>query len=183
MNTPDSAPASGNAATRPAVTASRAASAKDYATCADIWLEASLAGHDFISPGFWREQRTAMTERYLPAAEVLLLYADGAPAAFAAVLPGGAPCLAALFVQPCWWGHGLGRRLLELVQAEFCAGDGTGLRCTVYAKNSRALAFYAHMGFTPEAHGTCPHTNEPQIELRWTAAGHVHPKAATVARS
>lgn len=85
-----------------------------------------------------------MAEHYLPSSQVLLLTADGEPAAFAATLPdGNGTYLAGLFVLPRWWGRGLGRQLLELVQeqvmAELPEQKNASLRCTVYDKNSRAL--------------------------------------------
>ena len=41
-------------------------------TCADIWLQASLAAHDFVPSDFWRKHLGAMKEQYLPASEVYL---------------------------------------------------------------------------------------------------------------
>ena len=173
----------GHAAPRPAVTTVRAASTKDYSICADIWLAASLAGHDFVPAAFWRGQRTAMAEHYLPSSQVLLLTADEEPAAFAATLPdGNGTYLAGLFVLPRWWGRGLGRQLLKLVQeqvmAELPEQKNASLRCTVYDKNSRALAFYTHMGFSPAGRSICPHTNVPQTDMLWTAVHTVHDNAA-----
>ena len=181
-----SAPA-GHAAPHPSATTVRDASTKDYSTCADIWLAASLAGHDFVPAAFWRGQRAAMAESYLPSSQVLLLTADGEPAAFAATLPDdNCTYLAGLFVLPRWWGKGLGRQLLELVQeqvrAELPDQKIASLRCSVYEKNSRALAFYARMGFIPTGRSICPHTNEPQTDLLWTAANSVHDKAAATCR-
>ena len=177
----------GHAAPRPAVTTVRAASTKDYSICADIWLAASLAGHDFVPAAFWRGQRAAMAESYLPSSQVLLLTADGEHAAFAATLPdGNCTYLAGLFVLPRWWGRGLGRQLLELVQeqalAELHDPMNASLRCTVYDKNSRALAFYASRGFIPAGRSICPHTNEPQTDMLWTAASTVHDNAAATCR-
>lgn len=171
----------------PSVRIYRAASPKEFSTCADIWLAASLAGHDFVPAAFWREQRTAMAEHYLPSAQVLLLAADGEPAAFAATLPdGNGAYLAGLFVLPRWWGKGLGRQLLEQVQElvleELPDQMNASLRCTVYEKNRRALAFYARMGFAPTGRSICPHTNEPQTDMLWTAAHTVHDKAAATCR-
>lgn len=124
-----------------------------------------------------------MAESYLPSSQVLLLTADGEPAAFAATLPDdNCTYLAGLFVLPRWWGKGLGRQLLELVRAELPDQKIASLRCSVYEKNSRALAFYARMGFIPAGRSICPHTNEPQTDLLWTAANSVHDKAAATCR-
>lgn len=176
-----------SAAPLPSVRIHRAASPKEFSICADIWLAASLAGHDFVPAAFWREQQTAMAERYLPSAQVLLLTADGEPAAFAATLSDGNDTyLAGLFVLPRWWGKGLGRQLLELVLEQILAElpdqKNASLRCTVYDKNNRALAFYTHMGFAPTGRSICPHTNEPQTDMLWTAANTVHDKAAATCR-
>ena len=128
-----------------------------------------------------------MAESYLPSSQVLLLTADGEPAAFAATLPdGNGTYLAGLFVLPRWWGRGLGRQLLKLVQeqvmAELPEQKNASLRCTVYEKNSRALAFYASMGVIPTGRSICQHTNEPQTYMLWTAASTVHDNAAATCR-
>lgn len=124
-----------------------------------------------------------MAEHYLPSSQVLLLTVDGERAAFAATLPdGNSTYLAGLFVLPRWWGKGFGRQLLELVLAELPDQKNANLRCSVYEKNSRALAFYTHMGFAPIGRSICPHTNEPQTDLLWTAAHTVQDKAAAPCR-
>ena len=124
-----------------------------------------------------------MAESYLPSSQVLLLTADAEPAAFAATLPdGNCTYLAGLFVLPRWWGKGLGRQLLERVLAELPDQKNASLRCSVYEKNRRAMAFYARMGFAPNGRSICPHTNEPQTDMLWTAAHTVHDKAAAICR-
>jgi len=127
--------------------------------CADIWLQASLAAHDFVPPDFWRKHLGAMKEQYLPASEVYLSKEEGTILGFAALDQGA---LEALFVQPAYWGKGVGSRLLRHVQNLHAE-----LTLAVYSKNSRAVSFYLHHGFAVSKEQTCPHTGESEVVMRW----------------
>ena len=142
---------------------SRGASGLEIETCADIWLQASLAAHDFISPDFWRAHHTSMKEQYLPASDVYLAKEMAAVLGFAAVYLGA---LEALFVRPGYWGRGVGSGLLQYVQ-----GLHARLELAVYGKNSRALNFYLQHGFTKTGGQTCPHTGEQEISMQWQKPG------------
>ena len=131
----------------------------EIGTCADIWLQASLAAHDFVPPDFWRKHLGAMKEQYLPASEVYLSKEEGTILGFAALYQGA---LEALFVRPAYWGKGVGSRLLRHVQNLHAE-----LTLTVYSKNSRAVSFYLHHGFTVSKEQTCQHTGEPEVVMRW----------------
>lgn len=139
-----------------------ATSAEDIALCADIWLEASIAAHDFIPAEFWRRQRPAMEKEYLPASRLYLACRDGVPGAFAAVR---GDTLEALFTRPEYWGKGFGTALLR----ELFAVHGT-LRLAVYKQNHRARNFYKKMGFVEAAENICPHTGQPEIHMRRISA-------------
>jgi len=130
--------------------------------CADIWLQASLAAHDFIPPDFWHEHYEVMKEQYLPGSDVYLPKLEDTVMGFAAVNPGA---LAALFVQPTCWGKGVGSRLLRHIQDLHAE-----LILTVYSRNSRAVNFYLHHGFTVCKEQNCPHTGEPEILMLWKDA-------------
>ena len=134
---------------------------EDYGVCADIWLESSLEAHDFIPAAFWREQRAAMAERYLPGSSVYLAVDEdsGRTLGFAAL---DGTHLAALFVRPEDQGRGLGRALLNYL---FDRKDELSL--AVYLKNSRAIALYLRHGFESGEAGVCPHTGEAEITMRW----------------
>ena len=127
--------------------------------CADIWLEASIAAHDFIPPEFWKSNYSAMLEQYLPATDVYLAQEQGIIVGFAALHQG---TLAALFVLPVRWSKGVGALLLQYVQALHAE-----LKLTVYAKNSRAINFYLRHGFAIQQEQTCSHTSEPELLMLW----------------
>lgn len=132
-------------------------------TCADIWLAASVAAHDFIDPDFWIANRDAMVEQYLPESELSLATRDGVVVGFAAVR---GDVLEALFVRPDFWGRGVGRELL----AELFA-TRPRLRLSVYRKNARALSFYQKAGFIETTARLCPGTGEEEIEMVWRQGG------------
>ena len=134
---------------------------EDYGLCADIWLESSLAAHDFIPASFWRDQRSMMAERYLPGSAVYLAIDEGSGRILGfAALDG--PRLAALFVRPEDQGRGVGRTLLNYL---FDRKDELSL--AVYLKNGRAIAFYLRQGFESGETGVCPHTGEAEMTMRW----------------
>ncbi|EKB23238.1 hypothetical protein HMPREF1170_01599 [Aeromonas veronii AMC35] len=45
----------------------RPLSATDLDAAVELWYQASVQAHDFIPAAFWREQRAAMHDIYLPA--------------------------------------------------------------------------------------------------------------------
>ena len=136
-----------------------ASGSRDCQTCADIWLAASLVAHDFIDGDFWRAQRAAMAEMYLPEADLLLMIErDGQAAGFAAMK---GRRLAALFVRPATQGRGLGRELMLHL-----FGLYPEMELAVYRKNPRAAAFYQSLGFEPAGEGFCAHSGEAEIRMK-----------------
>lgn len=134
----------------------------DIKICAGIWLEASIAGHDFIPAEFWRKQLPVMVEKYLPSAILhMVCIAENSPAAFSAV---SGNTLAALFVQPEHWGKGIGTALLCNLLKIY-----SPLELAVYAQNQRAIRFYTKIGFKMVSNGLCAHTGEPEIIMLYSA--------------
>lgn len=88
----------------------RLARPDEYADLVDIWLEASLQTHDFIPETFWRSQRDAVFNHYLPAAENWVVEESGQVRGFLSLVENH---LAALFIHPAHQRSGLGRRLLD----------------------------------------------------------------------
>ena len=147
------------------ITLVRGLSARHYAACADIWLEASLLAHDFASPALWQDQRDAMQRHYLPSSHLDVLERHGEAVAFSALCsPDGVDFLAALFVRPSCWRMGLGTVLVR-----HAMHGRHRLRLDVYRANSGARAFYARSGFVPTGESVCGHTGQPVVEMLWVA--------------
>ncbi|KQP03718.1 GNAT family N-acetyltransferase [Pseudorhodoferax sp. Leaf265] len=65
--------------------------------------------------------------------------------------PAGVPStveLQTLYVQAHFIGRGIGKRLLQAIEAQALAEAGCAPWLTVNARNDRALAFYARQGYT-----------------------------------
>lgn len=128
-----------------------------------VWLEASLAAHDFIPASFWESNVAAMRDLYLPKAETHVHEEDGAVTGFLCL---DNDRLAALFVDPRAQGRGIGSRLLDTAK-----GLRRHLRLTVYERNSRAVAFYARHGFAVTGRQVDESTGEHELIMHCGPTG------------
>lgn len=134
-----------------------------------LWL-AMVHHHHEVAPGMgeiysddetW-ERRSAAYAKFLAEPDAFVLVArdeDGRAVGYAVVtLDPGSPTfveprrfgfVGSLSVLPQTRGQGTGRALLERAQSEIEALGCTELRLDVLSGNTRALDFYAGLGFTP----------------------------------
>ncbi len=61
---------------------------------------------------------------------------------------GNGPEVFQLYVDPRFWGRGVGRRLLSHAEMQFLVLGARGYFLTVHRKNIKGLLFYQHLGFT-----------------------------------
>ena len=125
----------------------------------EIWLDASIAAHDFIDADFWVSKLTDMRDVYLPLAETVVYDQDGTIQGFASLYKNS---LAAIFVLPEFQGQGIGKQLMEKVKS--LRGE---LNLTVYKKNANSIAFYERCGFKKIREQTDEHTGHPEIVMEW----------------
>lgn len=64
---------------------------------------------------------------------------------------GGGPELFRLYVDPRWWSHGIGRRLLSHAEMQLTATGARRYFLTVHRRNERSIVFYAKQGFVHQA--------------------------------
>lgn len=151
----------------------RRALATDHAALADLWKRSVLATHHFLTPLAVDELYTALLQEYLPGVEELWLaeYGQSNAEMSDAPMPGkndvniekdtepsadfprpvgfmgfNWPQIEMLFVEPEFFGHGIGKTLLALTQKRAIA-EGATLTLDVNEQNPAALAFYKRMGF------------------------------------
>ena len=152
----------------------RRALATDHAALANLWKRSVLATHHFLTPLAVDELYTALLQEYLPGVEELWLAEyeqpthqetadtptpekDGVKAGKDAEQPTDFPRpvgfmgfnwpqIEMLFVEPEFFGHGIGKTLLALTQKRAIA-EGATLTLDVNEQNPAALAFYQRMGF------------------------------------
>ncbi|WFF42086.1 N-acetyltransferase [Salinicola endophyticus] len=143
----------------PPIASIRAATPRDLPAMTQIWLEASCTAHDFVPASFWRNQRQAMQEVYLPAAENHVYVVAEAVVGFLSLCDS---TLAALFVAPSQQGRGVGGALLAHAQTRRDA-----LELQVYQQNEGAVRFYQTHGFIIVASGVDAHTGAPEWHMRY----------------
>ncbi len=132
---------------------------EDLPQILEIWLQANLDAHPFISPDYWRENRT-LAARQIPLAAVYVSEQAGVPNGFLGLTSGQ---IAGLFVRRDARSAGIGGALLEAAHAR-----GGPLELCVYEKNTHALRFYRRHGFLPKLRRTDPATGEAELVMVWT---------------
>lgn len=142
----------------------RRAAAEDFSALAALWRRSVEATHDFLLPGDLERIGAQMADVYLPGVgEVWLAEAPVAPAGF---LGCDGPHVQMLFVEPEFFGRGVGGALLRHARNRHGA-----LHLEVNEQNARALAFYQRQGF--EITGRSPLDSEgrpyPLLHLAWRA--------------
>ena len=118
----------------------RPARREEFAELTRIWKAAVEATHGFVSPEEIAGWEPRIASEFLPSCEVIVATSgDDSPLGFIG-LSGGS--LEMLFVDPADHGRGVGRALVEHLQA------GTPeLTVEVNEENPGAVAFYERLGF------------------------------------
>jgi len=106
----------------------------------DIWLQASIKAHDFISQGFWESQLENMRNIYIPMSETYVYESDNQVLGFYSL---NDSALAALFVYPSKQGQGFGKELLSNAKSK-----REKLSLNVYKENTASYHFYLSQGFS-----------------------------------
>lgn len=110
----------------------------DIKRVAEIWLNANLQAHSFISPQYWMGNFD-LVKAMLPQAEVYV-YEDARNIQGFVGLNGEQ--IEGIFVSGEMRSQGIGRLLLDFIKTK-----KTELRLNVYRKNTRAIRFYQREGF------------------------------------
>jgi putative acetyltransferase len=132
---------------------------QDIDRVGEVWLEASIVAHDFVSADFWRTDYKTMTQELLPTADGYVHVTDNQLNGFITWKGDFVHCL---FVQPESQRRGFGTSLLSRLQREH-----ETLRLKVYQQNPGARAFYESLGFSVTGKSTCPYTGCAEFEMQW----------------
>lgn len=125
---------------------------------ADIWLDANLRAHSFISPQYWKGNFETV-KKMLPQAEVYVYENDREIWGFIGM---NGEYIEGIFVSGEMQSRGIGKRLLDFVKTK-----KTELRLNVYQKNMRAIRFYQREGFKILREGMDEATGEKDYEMTW----------------
>ncbi len=125
-----------------------------------IWLNANLEAHDFVAPEYWRAAEPAV-RKALPGAELTVVMVGDEIAGFAGVQDA---YVAGLFVDRTYRNHGLGARIMRVLQTKHAQ-----LTLDVYASNTGAVRFYEQCGFTLTNKTVDADTQQLDDQMTWHA--------------
>ena len=130
----------------------------DIDRVADIWLDANLRAHSFISPQYWKGNFETV-KKMLPQAEVYVYENDREIWGFIGL---NGEYIEGIFVSSEMQSRGIGKRLLDFVKTK-----KTELHLNVYQKNMRAIRFYQREGFKILRGEMDEATGEKNYEMTW----------------
>ncbi len=132
---------------------------KDLTPIMDIWLDANIQAHDFISADYWKNHFEQVKE-CLPAAE-LYVYEDmfSSPCGFMGM---SGDYIAGIFVRTDVRSKGIGKQLLDHVKS---LRDPLSLH--VYQKNEAAVRFYLREDFVIQSQASDTDTGETEYLMTW----------------
>lgn len=129
----------------------------DVGSVLEIWLNASVRAHDFISAEFWQSQVENMRNIYIPASETYVYESEGGVVGFYALYDNN---LAAIFVSPELQGYGIGKQLLSHAKSQRAV-----LSLSVYKENEASYQFYLSQGFKVVSEQLDEHTGHPEYTM------------------
>lgn len=125
---------------------------------ADIWLDANLKAHDFISAQYW-ENNFELLKEMLPQAEVYVYEKDGRIQGFIGLT---GEYIEGIFVSDEMQSQGIGRLLLSFIKERKAK-----LFLNVYQKNARAIRFYKREDFEIQSEDLDEGTGEKEYGMIW----------------
>jgi putative acetyltransferase len=125
----------------------------------DIWLEASIIAHPFISARIWKENLYPMRNLYLPTSEITVACKEEKIIGFMAMVDNQ---IAALFVEPFHQNLGVGKSLLNVAKKKY-----DSLTLKVFQKNTQALNFYGLQGFQIQNSHLDEYFKEFEYVMNW----------------
>lgn len=131
---------------------------KDTKRVMQIWLEANLEAHDFVSGDYWCSQYQTVQEQ-LSAADIYVYEQDNEIQGFLGMMD---DYLAGIFVDKKYRSKGIGKGLLDYVKKIYPA-----FSLNVYQKNQRAVDFYLRENLTIVSTGVDEDTAEADYTVVW----------------
>ena len=132
--------------------------ADDLDELLDVWYQASLIAHSFLSEEFLTEERQRVAEHWLPLAEMTVYETDGRVVGFLALIGNE---VGAVFVDPAYQGRGIGRALMDRARE-----SRPFLELDVLEANAIGRRFYELYGFHVVGRHIGQATGQPELRRR-----------------
>lgn len=130
----------------------------DLASVMQIWLDANIEAHSFISEKYWIDNFDGVKDA-LPEAEVYVFRNGDVPEGFIGITDS---YIAGIFVKSGSRSNGVGKQLLNHAK-----NIKQHLTLSVYAKNRRAVNFYLRENFKIQAQEIDETTGEAELIMVW----------------
>ena len=135
-------------------------SENDLNSVMEIWLNANLNAHFFISKEYWKRNYDAVKEM-LPQAEIYV-YEDEKTHRISGFAGLTGSYLAGIFVEENSRSKGIGKMLLDCIKQ-----IKSEITLNVYQKNVRAVSFYLREDFIVQSESIDSETNENEYLMIW----------------
>lgn len=135
-------------------------SENDLNSVMEIWLNANLNAHFFISEEYWERNFDAVKEM-LPQAEIYV-YEDEKTHQISGFAGLTGSYLAGIFVEENSRSKGIGKMLLDCIKQ-----IKSEITLNVYQKNVRAVSFYLREDFIVQSESIDSETNENEYLMIW----------------
>lgn len=130
----------------------------DLAEVLEVWYDASLIAHPFLSSDFFHHEREEISEKHLPNAETWVFEEAGRVVGFIALMGNE---VGGIFVSPRRQGHAIGRALMDHAVA-----SRKHLVLDVFEANQIGRAFYDAYGFEVVERKVHEETGQPVLRMR-----------------
>jgi len=131
---------------------------KDLEGMLDVWYQASLVAHSFLTEEFFEQERRNIRDIYLDRSETWIYEDEGRVVGFMS-LNGNE--VGAIFIYPEMQGRGIGRALMDVAK-----GLHETLELEVFKENLNARGFYEHYGFVTFKEYVPEDIGRPMLRMR-----------------
>jgi len=131
----------------------------DTETIIDVWYQASLIAHSFLTESFLEEEKIRLREIFLPNSQTWVYEEAGQVVGFISLMDNE---VGGIFVRPSNQRQGIGKALMDKAHSLH-----DSLELDVFAANKTGRAFYAQYGFVPIKKYREEETGETTIRLRY----------------
>ena len=135
---------------------------EDLSELLDVWYDASLIAHPFLSAEFLADERINIEATYIPMAETWVYEVDDRVIGFLSLIGDE---VGAIFVDPAHQGQGIGRQLMDHAKSL-----REQLEVDVFKANELGRHFYRAYGFTFIREHVHEQTGQPVLRLRLLGA-------------
>lgn len=132
---------------------------RDEEAIIDVWYQASLIAHPFLTEVFLEEEKGSLREIFLPNSQTWVYEEEGKVVGFISLMDDE---VGGIFVRPSIQRQGVGKALMDKASSLH-----DYLELDVFEANKVGRAFYAKYGFVPIRKYTDETTGETTIRLRY----------------